>query len=416
MSGKNLSLISVWVVLVALSGMAQAADGTWNVDASGNWTNANNWTPIVPNAVDDVADFLEVITTPRTVTADAPVTAGYINFDNVNKYTVIGPNVITLDTSGGNASIHLINGPNHEIAAPVFMEKTTDVTVTPSTSTLIISGSIGGVPGIIKHGPGTLLLSAVNTYSGNTTVLGGMIDVTGSLANNGSQNVFVQTVPDFSISIRRAVGIGNSYAGLGSTALGGLNTTADILAGSNTGGNDGAVKMAWRLRNANESYPTQTSPPCPLGSCGLVSDVIDLSGMVNSGGVQGQADPFVLRMSYDPSLLVPGGAAAEVSLASGGSVYLAWLNPDGGGTGIALWENAVSGNYGGPEWFAGIGDWSDYGSPGLGDDLGRWGVNPATHTVWAVLNHDSQFAVVPEPATLSLLALGGLAMMRRKQK
>ena len=29
--------------------------------------------------------------------------------------------------------------------------------------------------------------------------------------------------------------------------------------------------------------------------------------------------------------------------------------------------------------------------------VGDWGVNTVNHTVWAVLNHDSEFAVVPEP-------------------
>jgi hypothetical protein len=30
--------------------------------------------------------------------------------------------------------------------------------------------------------------------------------------------------------------------------------------------------------------------------------------------------------------------------------------------------------------------------------------------VWAVLNHASNFAVVPEPATMAFLLLGGIAM------
>ena len=47
---------------------------------------------------------------------------------------------------------------------------------------------------------------------------------------------------------------------------------------------------------------------------------------------------------------------------------------------------------------------------GLGSDgdmtLGDWGVNTANDTVWAVVNHNSDFAVVPEPSTLALLAAG----------
>jgi hypothetical protein len=32
------------------------------------------------------------------------------------------------------------------------------------------------------------------------------------------------------------------------------------------------------------------------------------------------------------------------------------------------------------------------------------------NTVWVVLDHNSEFAVVPEPATLAFLMFGGLSM------
>ncbi len=47
--------------------------------------------------------------------------------------------------------------------------------------------------------------------------------------------------------------------------------------------------------------------------------------------------------------------------------------------------------------------------------LGSWGVDVATSTVWAVINHNSEFAVVPEPATLSAIGALGLFMMRRRR-
>ena len=51
--------------------------------------------------------------------------------------------------------------------------------------------------------------------------------------------------------------------------------------------------------------------------------------------------------------------------------------------------------------------------------LGTWGVDTADHVVWAVVDHNSQFAVIPEPGTLALLAaglLGLLAYAWRKRK
>ena len=53
----------------------------------------------------------------------------------------------------------------------------------------------------------------------------------------------------------------------------------------------------------------------------------------------------------------------------------------------------------------------------LGNFLGSWGVDSTGNTVWAVLNHNSQFAVlIPEPASLLLLGLAGLALLKRQRK
>ncbi len=52
----------------------------------------------------------------------------------------------------------------------------------------------------------------------------------------------------------------------------------------------------------------------------------------------------------------------------------------------------------------------------VGNYLGSWGVDTATHTVWAVVDHNSEFAVVPEPASMSLLLLGGLLGLKRRRK
>ena len=152
--------------------------------------------------------------------------------------------------------------------------------------------------------------------------------------------------------------------------------------------------MSWRTQTQAE----RTSPS-------LLSDVVDLSGMALSGS-SGQTAPFVLQMTYNPVLL-PGGAGNEGLWASEGGIYLGWLNPN-----TDIWQNAVLGNYGSSnDYFVGVGAWS--GDTTLGD----WGVNTANHTAWAVVNHNSEFAVVPEPSTLVLLGvaigLPGCAWRRR---
>ena len=195
----------------------------------------------------------------------------------------------------------------------------------------------------------------------------------------------------------------SSYAGLESTVVattgvGGIGsddnpmtgTTATILAGNNVGGVDTGVSMAWRTATTEEPA--------------LRSDVVNLSRMVNDGQEHGQTDKFVLQMDYDEALF----GEDEQSLAENGRIFLVWLDPAD-----ETWKNAIRGNYGenvGAENVQGA--WKQT----MDFDLGAWGVDVEHNVVWAVLDHNSQFGIVPEPSTLALTALALLSLLMQARR
>ncbi|MCE5327244.1 MAG: LamG domain-containing protein [Planctomycetaceae bacterium] len=185
------------------------------------------------------------------------------------------------------------------------------------------------------------------------------------------------------------VATGGSMAGLASRTVNSLSTEAIILAGTNAGGS--AVGMNWRTRTADEIFDGVN--PVALqgvlgGKNGLISDVVEVSG---TGG-----NIYVLSMSYNVGdLWIPAGYTAD-SLAAGEYIFLAH---DAGSDWTAAGTGAFT-----------LGAFAESGSGGLTDDLGRWGVDPATHTAWAVVDTGGVFAVIPEPTTLSVIVLGAMAM------
>jgi hypothetical protein len=101
--------------------------------------------------------------------------------------------------------------------------------------------------------------------------------------------------------------------------------------------------------------------------------------------------------------------------------YLGWFDPIAG-----TWANAVDGNYVDPDTvyqyagYAGDIAFTDFlvdrGGTLTMDFLGAWGFDSASSSVWAVLNHNSSFAAIPEPSSLMLFGLGlGLWALRRRQ-
>jgi hypothetical protein len=140
-------------------------------------------------------------------------------------------------------------------------------------------------------------------------------------------------------------------------------TAAEILSGIN-----GSLSLDGSLRPLTNAVETGWSHQTHE----TASDILHLWGMASNLGSD-QTDVYTLSMSYDPKALGRN-------------------NLKSGKFGLAIkidkreWINAVDMNFFGAKKFV-LGPWkSDY-------RLGTYGVDPSTHTAWAVINYNGDFAV-----------------------
>jgi fibronectin-binding autotransporter adhesin len=148
-----------------LAQVAKGAGGTWKVNADGLWSTAGNWKAGVPEGTDSLAAFDAVtITADRTVSLDTPRTVGGLVFGASSPASAgswilsnngTPANVLTLDVSSGTPTI--------------------TVNMRDTVKTATISAVIDGRDGLTKEGPGTLVLSGANSFTGGLGINAGEV-------------------------------------------------------------------------------------------------------------------------------------------------------------------------------------------------------------------------------------------------
>jgi autotransporter-associated beta strand protein len=154
--------------------------GTLNWSDSANWSNG-----VVPNSAGAVASLLTKPQNDTTINIASTETVGQLNFDNYFNYTLSGSG--TLHLAGHNGTTAEINtfAASPLIANPVSLDSPTNITITYSTDTATLSGSITGSGSLNKLGVGTVLLTATNSYTGATSVTAGALETVNAAALPG---------------------------------------------------------------------------------------------------------------------------------------------------------------------------------------------------------------------------------------
>lgn len=255
-----------------------SSNGMWDF-SSANWSDDGATVPYsdgMQARFEDTAGVLEPVTLAGTV---APEKTTFAN--QATDYRIEGPGTLggsgnVLLTGGGytefrnggglNFGTLAIDASSRALVATAGNHGSTSITagavlelidgaslsgpvanagsVLDSTTTGIValSGAISGPGTLQKTGASTLVLSANNTYTGNTTVGGGALELTGKLYNAGYNNSAVITVQ--SDATWRLADF--SYAGVGQLADYAARRvidggTIEVTGGSHASGQDFTV-------------------------------------------------------------------------------------------------------------------------------------------------------------------------------
>ncbi len=261
--------------------LSAQTNGSWKDDVSGNWSSATAWVSgAIPGGSGSIVNLTNDITATRVITINSTSrTVGILNVGDQNgsdAFTVAASGGASLIfDNGGSASELNLSGGSNTISAPISLLSSLTIANAASgaqtlsgnvsggsagTKTIVNSGSGDGgvtVSGVISNGTGTvavtqnsatssLTLLGNNTYTGNTTLSSGRLQVgsntalgSGTLVINGgslsSNNINTRSVANAvvlggDVTLGDIVNTGQLTMG-GSTTLTG-NRTLTVAAGS----------------------------------------------------------------------------------------------------------------------------------------------------------------------------------------
>ena len=474
LTSRAASALVTSAALLALGVPAVQAQ-TWSGPATGgDWNTAANWTPgTVPNAVGAAAVFNDS-TASRTVTFSNTSTIGSLTIHNntafVNNIGAVGGPVLNFDVASGDAGV-VVTGTApgaatnaNALRGIVQLNDQTIFDLAPridyNTTALVIGiggNDVRGTGGITKNGAGVLsVVDSDKSYEGPTVVNDGRLRfnatafpaaTSGVTVNPGGQLVIERAgTLTFGGNASKVVSIGGlgyayppagrgvQFAGairMGSNLVQTITNPLFLQAGDTGVGMNGAL--------ANLTFSNVISGPGrfvmnPLGGNPLDQGVqVFTADNAYTGGTVVQLGTLQVNPGSD---LGTGDVIVDGRTVQAPGVNSPFAN-DGVATGKLLLKTGVTNaiddaailtltgddtsNGGGPD-----------GAPGgyaileagvieqvFGLVLGTTPQPPGLYTASNAapyIQGSGAILVVPEPATLSLIALGGLGRLARRRR
>jgi autotransporter-associated beta strand protein len=218
----------------------------WNGGANNLWSGVN-WSPDTTGATSATlvsgADVVFSVTgiqqQNQNTVLDVDETISSLTVDDPAGVTISGPHTLSIDGIGLGRGITINSGAgpttiNSDLQLSGFSQ---GITVN-STAGLVINGIVGGTVGLTKVGTGQLTLTAAESFTGETLIIGGTLQLGDGLIPGtsiaSSAPVTVDGGAALALNLKSGEVFGNAVAdnGLVTNIASGTNTLSGVISGA----------------------------------------------------------------------------------------------------------------------------------------------------------------------------------------